>query len=63
MGALFQALEIIYEVQMKRNNEIIIIFKKKLSNLQDMFFSFSLWTPNPTFKPHNFDISYSFKMI
>jgi hypothetical protein len=59
MGALSQALEIIFEVQSKNNKK-----KKKLFNLQNMlffFFSF-LWTP-PTFKPHNFLISYSFKMI
>jgi hypothetical protein len=60
MGTLFQVLEIIFEVQRKRNNKNN---KNKLSNLQDTFFSFPLWTPNPILKPHNFRIPYSFKMI
>jgi hypothetical protein len=40
MGALPQALEIIFEVQGKRSNEKINKKKKKkkLSNLQNMFF-------------------------
>jgi hypothetical protein len=56
MKALPQALEIIFEVQMKRNNE-----KKTFFNLQNalIFIFSSLQTPL-TFKPHNFFISYSF---
>jgi hypothetical protein len=62
MGALPQALEIIFEVQRKRINEKITKRKNKLSNLENMFFFFlfsSLWTLL-TFKLHNFLISYSF---
>jgi hypothetical protein len=55
MGVLPQVLEIIFEVQRKRNNEKNNKKKNKLSNLQNVFF-FPLWTP--TFKPHNFFISY-----
>jgi hypothetical protein len=43
-GALPQALEIIFGVQMKRSNEKIV--RRKLSS-QKVFF-FSIWTP-PTF--------------
>jgi len=50
MGALPHALEILFKVQRKRNNEKIAR-KKKLSNSQNVFFSF--WTP-PTFKASNF---------
>jgi hypothetical protein len=41
MGVLPQALEIIFEMKRKRSNEKIIRKKKKLSNLQNLFF-FSL---------------------
>jgi hypothetical protein len=43
-----------------KNNEK----RNKISNLQNKFIYlfFLLWTP-PTFKPHNFFIFYSFKMI
>jgi hypothetical protein len=62
MGALPEALEIIFEVQRKRNNEKNNT-KNKLSNLQDGF-SFFLFAPffwtSLTLKPHNFLISYSF---
>jgi hypothetical protein len=45
MGVLFQALEIIFEMQKKRSNEKIRK-KKKLFNLQNTFFLFFfLWTP------------------
>jgi hypothetical protein len=66
MGALPQALEIIFEVQRKTSDENNNKKKNKLFNLQNMFFFFfffpSLWTP-PTFKSYNFLISYSFQMI
>jgi hypothetical protein len=42
MGVLPQALKIIFEVQMKRSNEKITRGKEKLSNLQKVFFFFSL---------------------
>jgi hypothetical protein len=52
-GVLFQAIEIIFEMQRKRCNEKNNKTKNNLSNLQNMVFFFSsLWTP-PTFKPHN----------
>jgi hypothetical protein len=47
MGVLPQALEIIFEVKMKRSIEKITR-KKKLSNSQNVFFFF-FWTP-PIFK-------------
>jgi glycopeptide antibiotics resistance protein len=63
MGVAPQVLEIIFEVQRKMNNEKItrreisfLIYKILLFFL---FFFPSFWTP-PTFKPHNFLISYSF---
>jgi len=40
MGALPQALEIIFEMQTKGSNEKITKKKKKLSNLQNTFFFF-----------------------
>jgi hypothetical protein len=62
MGALPEALEIIFEVQRKRNNEKNNK-KNKLFKLQDGFSFFLFppffWTPL-TLKPHNFFISYSF---
>jgi hypothetical protein len=56
IGALPQALEIIFEAQRKRTNEK----KKKKKNLiiKKLNFFPSLWAP-PTFKPYNFLISYS----
>jgi len=58
MGTLPQALEIIFEVQRKRNDE-----KKKLKFFFPTYKTFFfLWTP-PIFKLHNFLISYSFYMI
>jgi hypothetical protein len=63
MGVLFQALEIIFEILRKINNEKIIIREISFPTYKTLFFfSLSLWTP-PTFKPHNFIISCSFKMI
>jgi ABC-type uncharacterized transport system substrate-binding protein len=60
MGALSQALEIIFEVQLKRSNQKITRKKISFSTYKTHYFFFSfLWTP-PTFKPHNFHISYSF---
>jgi len=60
MRVLSQVLEIIFEMQMKMSNEKNNKRRNKLSNLQNTFFSFfSLWAP-PTFKLHNFLISYSF---
>jgi hypothetical protein len=55
MGVLPQALEIMFEVQMKRSNKRITRGKKKLFNLQNVcaFFFPSLWTPH-TLEPHNF---------
>jgi hypothetical protein len=38
MGALPQALEIIFEVQMKGSNEKIIRKKKSFPNFQNVFF-------------------------
>jgi hypothetical protein len=54
IGALPQALEIFFEVKMKKINEKITPKKKK-----NQLFFFSLWTPL-IFKPYNFFISYSF---
>jgi hypothetical protein len=64
MGALPQALEILFALQRKRSNEKIARKKKSFSFHKTHFFSFlfSLWTP-PTFKAFNFLISYSFKTI
>jgi hypothetical protein len=57
MGPLPQALEIIFEMQMKKISEKIIAFQ--LTKPFFFFFFFSFWTP-PTFKPHNFLNFYSF---
>jgi len=66
MGALPQALEIVFEVQRKRSNEKITRKKKNFPIYKIRFFFFFLsstfWTPL-TFKYHNFFISYSFSMI
>jgi hypothetical protein len=59
MGVRLQALEIIFEVQGKRNNEKII-GKKKFANLQNVFFFFFCFLTPHTFKPQNFFIFYSF---
>jgi hypothetical protein len=60
MGTLPQALEIIFEVQRKRDNKKITRKEIKFPTYKTHFFHFSsLWTP-PTFKPHNFLILYSF---
>jgi hypothetical protein len=61
MGVLPQAPKIIFEGQRKMINEKITRRNNKLCSLQNAIFFSSLWTP-PTFKPHNFPISYSFKM-
>jgi hypothetical protein len=60
MGTLPQVLEIIFEVQRKMNNEKITRRERSFKLTKHVFFS--LWTP-PTFKPHNFLIFNSFKMI
>jgi len=55
MGALLQALEIIFEVQAKRSNEEVVRRKKSFSTHKMCFFPFisSVWTP-PTFKASDF---------
>jgi hypothetical protein len=51
MGALPQALEFVFEVQRKKNNEKIET--RKISFLvYKMWFFFLFWTP-PTLKSHN----------
>jgi len=42
MGALPQALEIIFQMQRKMSNEKITMRKRKLFNLQNIMFFFSL---------------------
>jgi hypothetical protein len=61
MGALPQALEIIFEVQMKRSNEKIAR-KKKAFQLTKCIFSpfFLLFVPPSTLKDSNFLFSLSF---
>jgi hypothetical protein len=61
MGALPQALEIIFEVQMKRSNEKIARKKKAFQLTKCIFFPFfsSLCTPS-TLKDSNFLFSHSF---
>jgi hypothetical protein len=59
MGALPQGSEIIFEVQRKMSNEKITRKEISFSTYKTPFFSFFLWT-HPTFKSHNFLISYSF---
>jgi hypothetical protein len=61
MGVLPQALEIIFEVQMKRSNEKITKGKKSFPIHKMHFFPFfpSLCTPS-TFKDSNFLFSHSF---
>jgi len=63
MGALSQSLEIIFELQRKRNNEKITRRKIKFSSYKTRLFPLSSLCTPPTFKPHNFLISYLFKMI
>jgi hypothetical protein len=60
MGALSQVLKITFEVQRKMRNEKITRRKISFPTYKTFFFPF--WTP-PIFKPHNFLIYYSFKMI
>jgi hypothetical protein len=58
---LLQVLKIIFEVQRKMSNEKIT--RRKISYptyKTHFFFLFFVWTP-PTFKPHNFLISYLLK--
>jgi hypothetical protein len=45
MGVLCQALQIIFEMQMKRSNEKIVRKKNELSNSQNVFF-FSSFDPS-----------------
>jgi len=60
MGALYQVLEIIFEVQRKMNNEKIT--KKETSFATYKHVSF-FWTP-PTFKPCNILIHFKqFKVL
>jgi hypothetical protein len=59
MGVLPQVLEIFFEVRRKMNNEKITRREISFPTYKTHFF---LWTP-PTFKPHNFLISYSLKTI
>jgi hypothetical protein len=62
MGALLQALEItFFEVQRKNNNKKKPKKEKSFTSYKTFVF-FSLWTP-PIFKPHDFLIFYSFKII
>jgi len=61
MEALPRALEIIFEVQRKKNNEKITRRKISFRTYKTGFF-FWLWT-SLIFKLHNFLISYSFKII
>jgi hypothetical protein len=53
MGALIQALEIIFEVQMKRSNEKVTRKISFQTYKMHFFFSSSLWT-SLIFKPHKF---------
>jgi hypothetical protein len=63
MGTLLRVLEIIFKVQRKMSNEKITRREINFPIYKTRFLSiFFLWTP-PTFKPHNFLISYSFKTI
>jgi hypothetical protein len=63
MGILPRALEVIFEVEMKRSNEKIARRKISFPTHKKVLFLFSsLWTP-PTFNASNFLISYSFKTI
>ncbi len=60
MVVLPQDLKIIFEVQRKMNNQKITIKERSFPTYKTRFFP--PWTP-PTFKPHNFLISYSYSMI
>ncbi len=54
IGAPFQALQIIFEMQSQRSNQEKEIKKKVLSNCKMLLFSFFfIWTP-PTSSMHNF---------
>jgi hypothetical protein len=63
MGVLLQVLEIIFEMQMNMSNEKITRREINFPTYKPRFFSFFFLRTPPTFKPHNFLISYSFKMI
>jgi len=67
MGALPQALGIIFEVQKKRSNEKKITRKKLRFSTYKMCFFFLFFPPSLStssiFKSHNFLIFYSFKAI
>ncbi len=67
MGVLFQALEIIFDVQRKRSYEKITRGEISFPTYKTFFipFLFPLWTP-PTFKPRDFfknNHSKQFKML
>jgi len=59
MEALSQALEIIFEVQIKRSNEKITRRKISFSTYKTFFFLPPFWTLI-IFKPDNFLISFAF---
>ncbi len=59
MGVLLQVLEIIFEVQRKMSNEKITRREINFPTYKTYSIFFPLWT-FPTFKFHNFFISYSF---
>jgi hypothetical protein len=59
MGFLLQVLEIIFEVQRKMSNEKITRKEINFPTYKTYSIFFPLWT-FPTFKLHNFLISYSF---
>jgi hypothetical protein len=64
MGTLPQGLEITFEVQRKKNNEKITRRTLSFPTYKRCFvFIFSSFRTPPTFKPNNFLVSYSFKMI
>jgi hypothetical protein len=63
MGTLLQVLEIIFEVQNKRNNEKIIRREISFPIYKTHFFPFFCLLTPPTCKPHNFLISYSFENV
>jgi hypothetical protein len=60
MGALPQAQEIIFEVQMKRNNEKIARRKISFPTYKTLFFFFLSFRTPLIFKASDFLISWSF---
>jgi hypothetical protein len=48
MGVLPQALEIIFEMQRKRSNEVFL-FLKQLSNIQNIFILFFPFSLDPSY--------------